>query len=318
MRTISYRPRDYYNHYSSLQEKSGGTWNTLDYDHAVYDSTTNIANKNSSSTGSSGSSTYYFNTDGHLLHSSYGSTTHSGNVSFGDIYYYYYLTHGQRAICPAAADTLSVESGMLSYSWNNGDTTYSTVVLAPGMYQCDIINQWGLYYQSEPHYMIAVANPVIDLGSDTTICINTVLQIDPGNFPSLVWHDGSTDSVYAYQSANADTENVFVTITDSNGCSSSDTINIVVDLCTGISEFALNEPYAFPNPTYGLVRLNFDSNTSHYIKVFDQTGRTVIELEIKGEENEVDLTACSDGVYYFIIEDGSFNKIIQKVIKTSF
>jgi len=62
--------------------------------------------------------------------------------------------------------------------------------------------------------------PVIDLGPDTTICGDAVL--DPGTFVSYLWQDSSTAQTFL-----ADMNATYsVTVTDGNGCTGSDDVNL--------------------------------------------------------------------------------------------
>lgn len=67
--------------------------------------------------------------------------------------------------------------------------------------------------------------PVANLGLDTAICLNDAVILDPGNYSSYQWNTGSTSPTIS-----VDTAGVYVvSITDSLGYASTDSIEVVVN-----------------------------------------------------------------------------------------
>ena len=74
-------------------------------------------------------------------------------------------------------------------------------------------------------------SPTINIGSDTTICDTSSLILDAGaSFISYSWNNGSTDQTYTVNNNGI----YYVTISDINGCSASDTISISTTNCNTI------------------------------------------------------------------------------------
>ncbi|MEM7039809.1 MAG: hypothetical protein AAF570_22745, partial [Bacteroidota bacterium] len=68
-----------------------------------------------------------------------------------------------------------------------------------------------------------LANPVVELGQDTTICDSMPLILDAGNTGvNYDWSDGSTSQTLAVSGSGV----YAVTVTDANGCSNSDSRSI--------------------------------------------------------------------------------------------
>ncbi len=65
--------------------------------------------------------------------------------------------------------------------------------------------------------------PKPDLGPDGNLCTNTQASIKPGIFNSYLWQDNSTQSTYTVSSPGK----FWVTVTDANNCSATDTLNII-------------------------------------------------------------------------------------------
>ncbi len=159
------------------------------------------------------------------------------------------------------------------------------------------------------------AKPTVSLGNDIMICADDILVLDPGNtYSSYLWSDGSTSpSIIADSSGTGlGVKQVFVEVTNNNGCANRDTINITFDLCAGINSYAQNSLInIYPNPFKKSVTINLKEKSS--ISVFDARGRMIERREnIAGEfmygEN------FADGVYYIQISCSGQEKV-YRIIK---
>lgn len=66
-------------------------------------------------------------------------------------------------------------------------------------------------------------SPVVSLGSDTTLCGQQPVVLDPGSFASYVWSNGTTSRTLSVSTPGK----YWVTVASAQGCTSSDTIEIV-------------------------------------------------------------------------------------------
>jgi aldose sugar dehydrogenase len=67
---------------------------------------------------------------------------------------------------------------------------------------------------------------------------------------------------------------------------------------TGISESALPKVQIYPNPTNGLIRLNFDqSHLGGTFQIIDQLGKVVFASAVQQQQLELDLTSLASGLY---------------------
>lgn len=78
--------------------------------------------------------------------------------------------------------------------------------------------------------------PVINLGADRTI--TTPITLDPGEFTSYLWHDGSTNRTYYVNK----TGTYSVTVTDNNGCQGYDEVYIIYNETFDVQVTALHQP----------------------------------------------------------------------------
>ena len=68
------------------------------------------------------------------------------------------------------------------------------------------------------------SSPILDLGDDTTICHNTSVNLDAGTGYTYAWNDGSANQTLTVNNSGEYT----VVITDGNGCTTRDSINVNV------------------------------------------------------------------------------------------
>lgn len=137
---------------------------------------------------------------------------------------------GATAICPNSTITLTGSSGGSSQWYYNGvalssATTNSITVSAPGVYNMIKTNLNGCADSAAAGlHVISVSNPIVNIGNDTAFCQSGTL--DAGNAgASYVWSNGdSTQTATILASAT-----LAVLVTDTNGCSASDTANITIN-----------------------------------------------------------------------------------------
>jgi hypothetical protein len=91
--------------------------------------------------------------------------------------------------------------------------------------------------------------------------------------------------------------------TDTNGCVGSGQVQLVVDICEGVTykESATNLLRIFPNPTRGeiVVTSGFESDA----KVTDALGRTLLCIHLNAGSTVIPLTGLQNGIY--LIETGA-------------
>lgn len=126
-----------------------------------------------------------------------------------------------RALSPAEVEQLYSPAIPLTYSWSNGDTIAS-ISVSPAettTYYCTVSNGISSCVDS---VTVTVNNPLVNLGNDTTLCDGTLYVCNAGNFTSYSWSTGDTTSSIETQMPGT----YSVTVTDSIGCSNSDSINV--------------------------------------------------------------------------------------------
>lgn len=115
---------------------------------------------------------------------------------------------------------------------------------------------------------------------------------------SIEWIDGSTDAVFEY----TDPSIVNVTVTDGNGCSSTQEI----DLASGISSLPSTANIAlYPNPANNQLFLSHTLPTGYTLNLKDVLGRTVYSQTIESDLVNIDLgDKITNGLYLVEITNG--------------
>lgn len=109
-----------------------------------------------------------------------------------------------------------------SYAWSNGDTTQTITATTSGTYIVNVITPCGNI--SDTVMVTVNPLPVVNLGVDSAFCGQAVLTAGSG-LDTYLWSTSETTSVIT----STTTGTIDVTVTNSSGCTNSDTIAIVVN-----------------------------------------------------------------------------------------
>ncbi|MEO8149378.1 MAG: hypothetical protein ABI723_17160, partial [Bacteroidia bacterium] len=125
-----------------------------------------------------------------------------------------------------SCDRLVLNSGVnnASYLWSNGKSTKKITAHSSGNYSVLVTDTNGC---SNADTINVVINPLpfVQLGNDTSTCnIPITLDAGTGNV-SYQWSNGTTTQTIIVSV----TANYSVVVTDNNGCSNNDTVNVIVN-----------------------------------------------------------------------------------------
>jgi len=191
----------------------------------------------------------------------------------------------------------------LQVIWNTGDTTLSIYADITGTYFTVVTDSNGCSDTSNVIQVNVFTDPIVELGSDSMICITQNIVLDAGSgFQNYLWQDGSTTQTYNASSGIADTISYHVQVIDSNGCTNADSIHVIFDLCSAIIHHSNNNDYIiYPNPAASLVVIRAESQLkpNTYFKIFDLFGREVLSVLVVSSLQQVELNLLAKGVYQF-------------------
>ena len=185
-------------------------------------------------------------------------------------------------ICQNSNVTVSGPSGMQSYLWSNGATTQSITLSTSGTYSLSATGTDGCSNQSGSFSVDVFGSGNINLGNDTTICAGQTVVLNAGAYPVIKWQDNSSNQTFTV----VDSGLYFVHVTNSQGCTSADTIHVNVDtaiinlgndttLCNS-NTLLLNVPGNFTSIVWQDGSTNFTYSVtqagSYFVSATDQFG----------------------------------------------
>ena len=128
-------------------------------------------------------------------------------------------------MCQFSSFTLDPGPGFTSYLWQDSTNNQTITISSTGNYWVTVTDVNGCKATDSISVEISPAVNV-SLGGDTTICSGQNFYLSPGgSFVTYQWQNGSTGSSMNVTSAGT----YWVYVTDLNGCSGSDTVNVGIN-----------------------------------------------------------------------------------------
>lgn len=138
--------------------------------------------------------------------------------------------------------TLDAGNPGATYMWCDGSTTQTIMFAASGTCAVAVTDSNGCS-ASDTITVTVNPDPVVNVGNDTTVCGSILLDAgNPGS--SYLWCDGTTTQTAVITSSTTCT----VMVTDTNGCSGTDTIAVTVNQFPVISLSTANDSLCPANP----------------------------------------------------------------------
>jgi hypothetical protein len=85
------------------------------------------------------------------------------------------------------------------------------------------------------------------------------------------------------------------------------------DTTTDIEELSDNAFSIYPNPSRGLVNIDFENRATTRVKIYDANGKLIIERAMANSHNQLDISDQPKGVYFITINQNG-NEISKKLI----
>ena len=201
-----------------------------------------------------------------------------------------------KLICPGDSVTFDAGTSIFNYQWSNGEKTPSITVSDSGKYTITVSSVQCGSAKDSVRINTYIPTP-INLGKDSTGCIQNIVLEVPNTFSKYAWSTG--DQFYKIITSIPGTYSI--TVTDNNGCKSSDTV-LLKDSCSAV----LFVPNAFTPNNDGLndfFIIQSHNITTFNIFIFSRWGEQIFSSEnindswdgkYKGKEVSV-------GIYYYII-----------------
>ena len=207
------------------------------------------------------------------------------------------------AFCGQVYKVLSPKGNrtFISYTWNEAVSTPTYIASLPGEYHLKVLTSNGC---TEEDSLTIVLNPLplVSLPPDTTVCLSTVLELDPGPYVSYLWNDGSRDRLRRTYANGI----YSVQVTDANGCKNSASTTVTKNPAKWPSDMFV--PNAFTpngdghNDVFPAHR--FQSEGGFYeFKVFDRWGAKLWESHNPYENWDATVKGriVPEGVYVYLV-----------------
>lgn len=151
---------------------------------------------------------------------------------------------GTLTICQGQSTTLSAAGGNFTgFAWTGGSTASQITVNTGGAYSLTVTDANGCSASTSATVTVN-ALPVFSIGGTPAFCAGASTSLSvPAGFTTYVWSDNSSGNTVTINAPGS----YSVTVTDANGCSSSQSINVVqnanpapvisgaLQFCTGAS-----------------------------------------------------------------------------------
>ncbi len=237
---------------------------------------------------------------------SYYATAYQFNINLGN----------DTIVCN---DSLILSGGQYfdSYLWNTSDTTSLLTIYSDSL--PNGVNEFSLItsFQGCESYdtILVTANELsVNLGNDTTLCLNQQLTIGgdvPGDYS---WSSGQlTDSILVGP-FNASDSLFYDVEVDFNGCIGRDTILVFIDNCLGVKEYTKNISI-YPNPATEYIVISDIFNHTAMLSVTDLSGKQIIYKKVS-EGTKIDVSDLNSGGYILNFKSDKINyQQILQIIK---
>ncbi len=237
---------------------------------------------------------------------------------------------GIQAFCQGDSLVLTATIGLnFSYQWKRdgvniqGATNFIHGAKLPGAYTVKVTSSIGCSTLSQPVNLVMHPAPVVLLGNDTTVAVNSILMLNAGSgFASYLWSNGLMSSVITVDSTGTGlgTKTVWVVVTDNFGCKGSDTILLTFANNPGIDKpHTSDRILVYPNPSEGRLSLQLPAVEagSAMVRVFTAEGKElykrVVEIDRNGLQ-ELDLSLLPKGTYLLSIDGRSGSRYLKTIV----
>jgi len=203
------------------------------------------------------------------------------------------------AICDGDEFQLVAPGGFLVYNWDDGSTTQFILVNSAGTYSVTATAFGGCSNSDDITVTLVTPGPAVNLGADIARHPNDLpVTLDAGSHSTYLWNDLNATTTQTLDVTFGG--NYSVTVTDENGCLSTDDVNVLV-YPNGIEEGKATSFNVFPNPTFGQFSIQNTGNLKDLeIEIVDIQGKVMYQNATSlntQSKLDVSLEGMAKGIY---------------------
>lgn len=242
------------------------------------------------------------------------------------VYPFTYLSvSGNTHVCEGNSATLTASGSFVNYNWSTGDSTNTITVnpVADTSFTVTAIDANGCSSSMTWNMTVNPVPLVSSYAMSNPVCM-TDAPVQLGGLPlGGTWYGAGISPGDQFDPAQtgSGTHDIVYVFTDGNGCSGMDTLPMIVDACTGITEnkndFAAS---VYPNPGNGTFKILLSQNDEITIELIDMNGRIVYRKDnvraLAGSPIEIQ-TEISEGLYTLRISNETKQETIRLIVSSN-
>ena len=222
------------------------------------------------------------------------------------------IVEGDFSVCPGEQVTLEA-SGADTYSWTGGiDNATAFTPTATQTYTVTGVNT-ATGCSSELSQAVTVnpvPNPTITPSIPSPFCAGDAVTLTgnpTGGTFSVTTGDGNALTGNVFNAATQGSWVIEYNVTNTQGCSGSETINLTTNCTVGLNQLSLDGVLnVFPNPTNGQFKITSELNEAGELQLFNQAGQLVYKKSMENlKENSIDVKNLTPGFYNLQISSSS-------------
>ncbi len=219
-------------------------------------------------------------------------------------------------VCQGGSVTLNA-TGAANYSWT--PTILNNVPFTPSTSSMYTVIGWNANGCTDTAAIMVTVNPlpaVTATLSFDTVCLNDGAATLTGGSPNGgTWSGPGVSGNTFTPSVGSGQHTITYSFTDSNGCQSSATDNIVVDACTGIADqaFESTDFNIYPNPNNGQFTIDLQYTNPATLFVYDALGQLVKSQQIQPGVQQIELNVPV-GIYQLTVISANGKISQQRVV----
>ncbi len=232
--------------------------------------------------------------------------------------------------CIAINDSVEITAAEdMSYIWNTGDTTQSIYATNPyNSYSVTVTDNYGCQNRETAKLERNDYIADINIENDSTITNTQSIEVSAINLSGniydmcgFLWNTSDTtkDITFDGSQYGIGTHKLYVNVTNkqtSQGCTTSDTVTVIVINGDGIDNNKLSHIVIYPNPAKDFIVISTDNIKGNFtISILNVKGEKVYQSnidEFKNNKHIINTSDLSEGIY--ILQINTNNKVYTNKI----